>query len=63
MGEVLQAQAAVRQKEINLSWTDIVAPIVGRIGPARVTPGNLVGPTPECSPPSSAATRSTSRSR
>lgn len=43
-GDVLQAQAAVRQKEINLSWTDIIAPIDGRIGPAKVTPGNLVGP-------------------
>ena len=43
-GDVLQAEAAVRQKEINLSWTDIVSPIDGRIGPAKVTPGNLVGP-------------------
>jgi membrane fusion protein (multidrug efflux system) len=43
-GDVLQAEAAVRQKEINLSWTDIVSPIDGRIGPAKVTQGNLVGP-------------------
>jgi membrane fusion protein (multidrug efflux system) len=43
-GDVLQAQAAAREKEISLSWTDIIAPIDGRIGPARVTPGNLVGP-------------------
>lgn len=43
-GDVLQAEAAVREKEINLSWTDIVSPIDGRIGPAKVTPGNLVGP-------------------
>jgi membrane fusion protein, multidrug efflux system len=43
-GDVLQAEAAVRQKEINLSWTDITSPIDGRIGPAKVTVGNLVGP-------------------
>lgn len=43
--DVLRAQAALRQADINLSWTNIVAPIAGRIGQAAVTPGNLVGPT------------------
>ncbi|MCK6451262.1 MAG: efflux RND transporter periplasmic adaptor subunit [Alphaproteobacteria bacterium] len=38
------AQAAVRAAEINLGYTDIKAPISGRIGQASVTSGNLVGP-------------------
>ncbi len=41
---LVAAQAAVRAAEINLGYTDIKAPISGRIGQASVTPGNLVGP-------------------
>jgi membrane fusion protein, multidrug efflux system len=42
--EVLQAQAAVRQAEINFSYTEIHAPIAGRVGRASFTTGNFVGP-------------------
>jgi membrane fusion protein (multidrug efflux system) len=42
--DVLKADAALRRAQINLSWTDITAPISGRIGQAKVTPGNVVGP-------------------
>ncbi|MGQ0677448.1 MAG: efflux RND transporter periplasmic adaptor subunit [Rhodospirillales bacterium] len=41
---VLAAQAGLRTAEINLGYTDIKAPIAGRIGQANVTVGNLVGP-------------------
>jgi membrane fusion protein (multidrug efflux system) len=42
--DVLKADAALRRAQINLSWTEITAPISGRIGQAKVTPGNVVGP-------------------
>jgi membrane fusion protein, multidrug efflux system len=42
--DLLKAEAAVRRAKINLGWTDITAPIAGRIGQAKVTPGNVVGP-------------------
>lgn len=42
--EVSLARAALREAELNLSWTEIKAPIAGQIGPAAVSPGNLVGP-------------------
>lgn len=42
--DVLRYQAAVRAAEINLGYTEIRAPISGRIGQATVTPGNLVAP-------------------
>lgn len=38
------ARAALREAELNLSYTEIRAPIAGQIGPAAVSPGNLVGP-------------------
>jgi membrane fusion protein (multidrug efflux system) len=41
---VAAARAALRQAEINLSYTTISAPISGRIGKAALTVGNLVGP-------------------
>ncbi len=41
---VMEAQAAVRNAEIQLSYTEVRSPISGRIGRAAVTPGNLVGP-------------------
>jgi membrane fusion protein (multidrug efflux system) len=42
---VKQAEAALRQAKINLGYSEIRAPIDGRIGLANVTIGNLVGPT------------------
>ncbi|MCB4820204.1 efflux RND transporter periplasmic adaptor subunit [Roseicella aerolata] len=42
---VLAAQAQVRVAEINLGYTDIIAPIDGKIGRATYTPGNVVSPT------------------
>ncbi|MFA5949455.1 MAG: efflux RND transporter periplasmic adaptor subunit [Hyphomicrobium sp.] len=41
---ILEAEAAVREAEINLSYTEIKSPIDGRIGRAAVSPGNLVSP-------------------
>jgi membrane fusion protein (multidrug efflux system) len=40
---VLEAKAAQQEAEIKLSYTEIRAPIAGRIGRAAVSPGNLVG--------------------
>jgi membrane fusion protein (multidrug efflux system) len=42
--QVLGAQAQVRTAEINLGYTDILAPIDGKIGRATYTPGNVVSP-------------------
>jgi membrane fusion protein (multidrug efflux system) len=41
---VMQTQAALDQANINLSFTDITAPIDGRIGITVYTVGNLVNP-------------------
>jgi membrane fusion protein, multidrug efflux system len=43
--EVLVAQAALDQAEINFAYTEIHSPIDGRIGLANFTVGNLVGPS------------------
>ena len=43
--DVLVAQAALDQAEINLGYTEIRSPIDGRIGLATFTVGNLVGPS------------------
>src|SRR6202043_2768766 len=42
---VLQTQAALTQALINLSYTDVKAPIDGRIGITVYTEGNLVNPS------------------
>ncbi len=42
--QVLAAQAQLRQSEINLGYTEIRAPVDGKIGRTAVTPGNVVGP-------------------
>ena len=42
--DVMRAEAALRRAKINLSWTDVTAPMAGRIGQAKVSPGDLVGP-------------------
>lgn len=39
---VAGAEAALRTAELDLSYTELRAPIAGRIGDRRVTPGNLV---------------------
>jgi membrane fusion protein, multidrug efflux system len=39
---VLANEAMVRQAELDLEFTDLRAPVGGRIGDRRVTPGNLV---------------------
>jgi RND family efflux transporter MFP subunit len=39
---VAAQEAALRQAELDLSFTDLRAPVTGRIGDRRVSPGNLV---------------------
>jgi membrane fusion protein (multidrug efflux system) len=41
---VMEAEASLRNAQIQFSYTDIIAPISGRIGRAAVSPGNLIGP-------------------
>jgi membrane fusion protein (multidrug efflux system) len=41
---VMQMQAALTQADVNLGYTDIRAPIAGRIGRTAYTVGNLVNP-------------------
>lgn len=41
---ILQAKAALEKAELNLAYTEIKAPIDGRIGRAAYAVGNLVGP-------------------
>ncbi len=41
--QVLNAEAALRAAELDLSYTDIYSPIDGKIGRARYSLGNLVG--------------------
>jgi membrane fusion protein (multidrug efflux system) len=42
--DVMEAEANLRDAQIQLSYTDIKSPITGRIGRPAVSPGNLVGP-------------------
>jgi membrane fusion protein, multidrug efflux system len=42
--KILQMQAALTQAQVNLGYTDIRAPIDGRIGRTAYTAGNLVNP-------------------
>jgi membrane fusion protein, multidrug efflux system len=43
-GAVIRAEADLRTATINLGYTDITAPIDGRVGRSAVTKGNVVGP-------------------
>ena len=43
--QLLGAQAQVTQSQINLGYTEIRAPIAGKIGRAAVSVGNIVSPT------------------
>ncbi len=42
---IAQAKAALNAAELDLSYTKITAPVSGRIGLAKYTVGNLVGPS------------------
>lgn len=44
---IAQAQAALDSAKLDLSYTEIKAPVAGRIGLARYSVGNLVGPGSE----------------
>jgi membrane fusion protein, multidrug efflux system len=41
-GQVASAQASLKQAELNLEWTEVRAPIAGRISDRRVDVGNLI---------------------
>ncbi|SJZ69550.1 membrane fusion protein, multidrug efflux system [Enhydrobacter aerosaccus] len=43
--KIMQAEAALTQAKVNLDYTDIRAPIDGRIGRTAYTVGNLVNPS------------------
>jgi membrane fusion protein, multidrug efflux system len=43
--QVLGAEAQLQQSQINLDYTEIRAPIDGKIGRSSITEGNVVGPT------------------
>jgi membrane fusion protein (multidrug efflux system) len=43
-GSILEAEAQLQTAKINLGYTDIASPIVGKIGRTSVTKGNVVGP-------------------
>ncbi len=62
-GQVGASEAALKQAELNLEWSEVRAPIAGRISDRRVDAGNLItgGSTgATCSPPSSRSIRSIS---
>ena len=44
--QVGSLEAAPRQAELNLDWTEVRAPIAGRISSRRVDPGNLIAGGP-----------------
>jgi membrane fusion protein, multidrug efflux system len=43
-GSILEAEANLQTAQINLGYTDIKSPIVGKIGRTSITKGNVVGP-------------------
>ncbi len=47
VAKVQAAEAVLRRDRLDLSYTEIVAPVDGRIGRARYDVGNLVGPAGE----------------
>jgi len=44
-GAIMQDEAALQTAKINLGYTEITAPITGKIGRTNVTKGNVVGPS------------------
>jgi membrane fusion protein, multidrug efflux system len=43
-GQILSDEANLQTAKINLGYTEIVAPVSGRIGRTNITKGNVVGP-------------------
>jgi len=43
-GAVMQDEAALQTAKINLGYTDITAPITGKVGRTNITKGNVVSP-------------------
>ena len=43
-GQIMSDEANLQTAKINLGYTDIVAPVSGRIGRTNITNGNVVGP-------------------
>lgn len=43
-GALTEADAALKDAKIKLSYTEVQSPIAGRIGRANIPPGNVVGP-------------------
>jgi membrane fusion protein, multidrug efflux system len=43
-GAIMQDEATLQTAKINLGYTDIVAPIAGKVGRTHITKGNVVGP-------------------
>ena len=39
---VIEARAALQEAELDLEFTDVRAPVAGRVGRTRITPGNVV---------------------
>jgi RND family efflux transporter MFP subunit len=42
LGQVASAEAALKTAELNLEWTEVRAPIAGRVSDKRVDAGNLI---------------------
>ena len=40
--QLKSAEAALRNAELNLEWTDVTAPLAGRLSDRKVDPGNLI---------------------
>ena len=43
-GAVMTSEASLATAQINLGYTDIVAPITGEVGRTALTKGNIVSP-------------------
>src|ERR1700680_1152520 len=43
-GQIMSDEASLQTAKINLGYTEIVAPVSGRIGRTNITKGNVVGP-------------------
>src|SRR5262245_19894740 len=44
-GAIMQDQASLQTAKINLGYTDILAPITGKVGRTNITKGNVVSPS------------------